>query len=190
MGKVRRLEGVVRFCGPVEDVTAIAMKLKLEPCPYCHLIGCLILHDWLKGYTEASAMRQRKGKRVFCSDRNRRRGCGRTFVVLLSGYIRRIRAGVRTIWNYLSNVAEGMDKRNAFRLASLHFSDSTIYRIWVRFKRRQSYLRSLLFRKAPSPTQSSSADPCVETIRHLQAAFPDVPNAVKAFQTHFQASFL
>lgn len=182
---------ITRFCRSMAELLALCLKLKLEPCPYCHLTGFLILHDWLYGYSESSLVKIRKGKRIFCSNRNLRKGCGRTFILLLAYFIRRIRIRTNPLWDFLSNCLRGKDKRNAFRLACPQgLSDSTLYRIWNRFKERQSFLRERLFRRMPQPPAVKTSDPVLETIRHLKAAFPKTRCPLRAFQLHFQVSCL
>ncbi|MCK5543067.1 MAG: hypothetical protein KAI40_10275, partial [Desulfobacterales bacterium] len=60
-------------------------NLKIYACPHCNCCGCLILHGFLYGYDDTDFVR--RGHRIFCSNRNLRSGCGRTFPMLKSRFI-------------------------------------------------------------------------------------------------------
>ncbi|QDU60273.1 hypothetical protein Pan216_11120 [Planctomycetes bacterium Pan216] len=45
-----------------EEFRRIHEKLKLTPCPHCHVVGTLILHGYLRGYDDHN--RRRKGVRA------------------------------------------------------------------------------------------------------------------------------
>jgi len=54
------------------------------------LNGTLIRHGFLCGFDESSPQRKTvRARRIFCSNRNARRGCGRTFSVWIADKIRR-----------------------------------------------------------------------------------------------------
>ena len=74
-----------------EEWTAIAERLKQTPCPHCKVVGTLIRHGCLYGFDESSPQRKTvRARRIFCSNRNARPGCGRTFSVWLADKIRRL----------------------------------------------------------------------------------------------------
>jgi hypothetical protein len=62
----------------------VLFGLKLTPCSHCRQTGALIGHGLLRGYAERSSDVVVRGRRIFCSNRDQRPGCGRTFSVLLS----------------------------------------------------------------------------------------------------------
>jgi hypothetical protein len=64
----------------------VLLGLKLAPCPHCRQTGALIGHGFLRGYAEqgSEVVVRSRGRRVFCSNREQRPGCGGTFSVLLS----------------------------------------------------------------------------------------------------------
>jgi hypothetical protein len=55
------------------------------------VVGTLIRHGCLCGYDSSSPRRKTvRARRIFCSNRQARRGCGRTFSVWLADKIRRL----------------------------------------------------------------------------------------------------
>jgi hypothetical protein len=162
-------------------------------CPNCKKAGCLILYGFLRGYEEASQEKFIRAHRVICNPRRikTRKGCGKSFAIYKAGVMKHVRVGTVTLWKFLSAVADGMSKIPAFRsVLPDSFHDRTIHRWWCRFAlKRQSAIRSLLSSiAAPPPVHSHN--PAIATIRHLQAAFPDTPCPIDAFQCRFQTSFL
>src|SRR5271167_4462743 len=70
---------------------AIVHQLEVTPCPHCHAVGFLIRHGALFGFDDSSPRRPTlRARRIFCSNRHKRRGCGRTFSVWLADKIRRL----------------------------------------------------------------------------------------------------
>src|SRR5205085_506945 len=74
-----------------KEWSTFAEQLKLMPCPHCKTVGNLIRHGCLRGYDESNSQRKTiRARRIFCSNRNARRGCGRTFSVWSADKIRRL----------------------------------------------------------------------------------------------------
>ena len=61
----------------------IVQMLKLTPCPHCKAVGTLIRHGALHGFGDGSRPTLR-ARRIFCSNRTQRPGCGRTISVWLA----------------------------------------------------------------------------------------------------------
>src|SRR5476649_1963438 len=77
------------FCRNAEEWSAIAERLKQTPCPHCKVVGALIRHGYLRGYDECNSKQKTvRARRIFCSNRHARHGCGRTFSVWLADKVR------------------------------------------------------------------------------------------------------
>ena len=64
-----------RYYRDEEEFEDIRNNLKVNPCPHCLQKECLILHGYLYGYTEdTSSNVVKRGHRIFCSNRNKRKG--------------------------------------------------------------------------------------------------------------------
>ncbi len=88
---------------PPQVACAAAMRRcrresKLLACPHCRRIGWLIGHGFLRGYASNGRDQRLRGRRFFCSNRNRRRGCGRTCSVLLSIFLFRRTVRALHLW--------------------------------------------------------------------------------------------
>jgi hypothetical protein len=170
---------------------ALAQQLKHMPCPHCHSVGSLIRHGHLYGYDQSHSNHKTvRGHRVFCSNRNSRSGCGRTFSVWRADTIRRLSLTADPLWRFLQCVIAGTIAAAIRAVADCRRSARTWQRLWQRFLLGQSTLRTALSTLCPPPLLPTSHRPAAHVIAHLQAAFPDANCAITAFQLALHAFFL
>ncbi len=175
---------------------AIAERLKQTPCPHCKAVGALIRHGFLRGYDDSSPQRKTlRARRIFCSNRNARRGCGRTFSVWIADKIRRLSLTTGGLWRFLQRVAAS-PILTAIRAVGCHLSDRTWLRIWKRFDQGQSKIRTALSGRCPPPElpprlpAEPAHRPAAQVLAHLQAAFPDAHCPIAAFQHALRTFFV
>jgi len=134
-----------------------------------------------------------RARRVFCSNRQARRGCGRTFSVWMANKIRRLGLTTGALWRFLKHAAAG-SIRAASRAVACHLSDRTLQRIWKRFDQGQSKIRTALCGRCPPPElpaePTQRAPPATQVLAHLQVAFPDADCPIAAFQHTLQTFFV
>lgn len=173
-----------------EEWNAIAERLKQTPCPHCKAVGMLIRHGYLRGYDEKSPQRKTiRARRILCSNRNRRLGCGRTFSIWLADKIRRLSLTTHALWRFLQSAATGSIAA-AIRAADCHLCDRTWQRIWKRFDLGQSKIRTALSAWRPPPEPPASHRPAAHVVAHLQAAFPDADCPIATFQHSMRTFFV
>ena len=96
------------FYRDAAEWNGIVERLKLTACPHCQRVGTLIRHGSLFGFDELSPRRKTiRARRVFCSNRNSRLGCGRTVSVWLAEKIRRLSLTTRGLWKFLQLAVTG-----------------------------------------------------------------------------------
>jgi hypothetical protein len=175
-----------------EQWNAIAERLKQTPCPHCNAHGTLIRHGFLYGFDETSPQRKiLRARRIFCSNRNARPGCGRTFSVWLAHKIRRLSLTAHALWNFLQRAVAGSIAA-AVRTANCHLSDRTWRRIWKRFDLGQSRIRTALSAHCPppDPPPESSRPAAAQVLAHLQTAFPNHNCPIAVFQHEMRTLFV
>lgn len=178
------------FCRSEEEWTTWAEQLKQMPCPHCKAIGTLIRHGFLYGFDETSPRRKSvRARRIFCSNRNQRPGCGRTFSVWLADKIRRLSVTASTLWIFLQRAIAGSIAA-AIRAADCRRAGRTWQRLWRRFGRAQSTIRTALLERCKPPNLSSSQRPVAQVLAHLRAAFPDADCPIAAYQHSTQTFFV
>jgi hypothetical protein len=172
------------FCRSEQEWSTLAERLKQMPCPHCKAVGTLIRHGFLRGYDERDSQRKTiRARRVFCSNRHRRRGCGRTFSVWNAHKIRRLSLTAHAVWRFLQRAVAGSIAAASRFVADCRRSDRTWQRIWKRFDLGQSKLRTALSACCPPPDQpAESRRPATQVLAHLQAAFPEADCPIADFQ--------
>ena len=183
------------FYRNADEWNAFAQRLKLIPCPHCKVVGMLIKHGSLYGYDEGnSGATTVRAQRVFCSNRNKRRGCGRTFSVWLAHKIRRLSLSTRTLHAFLRLAVAGTIV--AAIAAVGQRSARTWQRIWRRFNLAQSKIRTALSARCPPPElpatelpATPSRRPTAHVLAHLQAAFKGA-DPVASFQHTLRTFFV
>jgi len=189
------------FCRSEKEWSTIAEHLKQTPCPHCKTVGTLIRHGYLRGYDECNSPRKTvRARRIFCSNRNRRRGCGRTFSVWLADKIRRLSLTTRALWRFLKGAVAGSIAGSiaaAIRVvADCRRSDRTWQRIWKRFDLGQSKIRTALSAWGPPPELPARLPaqpwrrPATQVLAHLQAAFPNANCPIATFQHTMRTFFV
>jgi len=172
-----------------EDLIAIGERLKLTPCSHCQVVGALIWHGCLRGFDDSNPPRKTvRARRVFCSNRNARPGCGHTFSVWLADKIRRLSLTTAALWAFLQCAVAG-SIRAAIRAADGHLSERTWQRVWKRFDRGQSQVRTALAGRC-SPPELTADRPAAHVLAHLRAAFPDADCPITAFQQTLRTFFV
>ena len=103
-----------RFVTSERELELSELGIKLCACPHCRQSGTLIGHGFLRGYAERGSGLVVRGRRIFCSNRGKRPGCGRTFSVklgcVLSGFVVR----TLTLWCFVQAVLGGLTLRAAW----------------------------------------------------------------------------
>jgi hypothetical protein len=172
--------------------SAIAERLKQTPCPHCSRVGPLIRHGFLYGFDDSKPTgKTLRARRIFCSNRNARPGCGRTFSVWLADKIRRLSLTSTTLWQFLQRAAtDGI--LNAVRAVGGQRSDRTWQRVWTRFNLCQTKIRTALFGRCSPPDLPAQPPqrPAAQVLAHLQAAFPGSHCPITAFQHSLRVFFV
>jgi hypothetical protein len=179
-----------RYVADAAQLAAFAARAKLQACPHCLVVGTLIGHGSLRGYSDQETGRVVRGHRFFCSNRHRRAGCGRTFPVLFSEVLFGFVVRLGTVFRFVEAVAAGLSRWAAWgREVAAAMSLRTAYRLWRRLRAAQVTIRARLCRVCPPP-ESSSREPLVQLLSHLRRAFPASPSPFAAYQLSLQAGFL
>jgi hypothetical protein len=180
------------FCRGETEWTAIVERLKLTPCPHCRTVGTLIRHGVLTGFDDRSARRTIRARRIFCSNRHRRCGCGRTVSVWIGDKIRRLSLTTQTVWTFLQRIVAGSIAA-AIGATDSPRSERTFRRIWSRFQRAQSAIRTALLSRGPPPDRpaaSSRRPAAAQVLAHLQSTFPQADCPIAAFQQATRSFFV
>ncbi len=141
-----------------EEFDIFHADLKHLLCPHCRRRGCLILHGYLYGYGEDDDW-ARRGHRVFCSGRNRKTGCGRTFSLLKSWAIKHFMISARVLSVILDFLCRGLCPSKIHDRLQDRISRTGVYRVCQRFHQNHPLIRTLLARVKDPPRLPDTKDP-------------------------------
>ena len=127
------------------------------PCSHCGAHGTLIGHGLLRGYEERGSELAIRGRRLFCSNRGRKRGCGRTTSVLLAAFIERFSVTVAAIFRLFLGRCRGDSVAGAAG-ATWPLSVRSAYRLAARLERSSLDWRALLSARLPAPSSAHPFD--------------------------------
>jgi len=178
----RGKQSIKQFYATDDEFTHFHYHLKFLPCPHCRRIGFLILHGFLTGYGQVSLVE--RGRRIYCSNRKNRPGCGRTFSLLKGGCIKNFMVFGKWLAVFLEQLSRGLNIALAARKAGLAMSRTSIYRLFHTFRRNQSHIRTFLIQIKGPPPALQTNNPVIQTILHLKSIFTDC--IVTQFQHRFQ----
>lgn len=145
-------------------------------------------HGLLRGYAEHGSERVVRGRRLLCSRRFRRSGCGRTFAVLLATVLAGFTVRTGTISRFLEAVVGGLCRKAAWEQASSGLTLRTGYRLWARLLAMQSHIRTALCSLAPPPVLADPR-PVAQLLAHLRQVLGTTACLCASFQLVFQRSW-
>jgi hypothetical protein len=169
-----------------ETLLSHSLSLKQRRCPRCQCARSLNRHSFLYGNDPAIAdARMLRGQRVFCCNRGRRGGCGKTFSIFLADVLPRHSVTAAILWGLLCLLLAGRSLKAAVDSLHTPFALETFYHLVDRLRGRLDVLRPLLFTRG-QPPPCSNADPLSQTAAHLQAVLQDSACPLRDFQCAFQ----
>jgi hypothetical protein len=130
-----------------------------------------------------------RGQRVFCSNRGKRGGCGRTFSLLLADVLPRHTFTASRVWSWLVELLAGLSVKAAAEKLRLPFALESVYRLGRKLRQQLTHWRTRLCREQPPPA-SGWTDPLLQTVEHFQCVFAGEVCPPAAFQLRFQQSFV
>lgn len=171
-----------------KDLSSLHSRLKLAVCPFCGLVGALILHGYLRGYIQNFI--GKRGIRIICNNRKKSgKGCGMTFSYLFSFLLKRRNYTTKQLFTAVKKISSQVSIKKAFLSSGFTCTLTTIYRLWKRFNSMQSVIRTVLFtysKKSPPDIETPHA--IVQTFSHLELIFNTSSCPLESFQKHCNVS--
>lgn len=177
------------YCSTEQELQQYGYSLKSRQCPHCGQEGFLVCHGFLRGFSATGQGVVIRGRRFLCSNRFQRSGCGRTFSVLLSEFIRAFTVTTDILWQLLTGVEKGKSIAAAWAVCAPEFAAESGHRLWKRLHGCQYRLRTALNTERPPP-DCPTAVPMLQLAAHFTTVFPQSPCPFSQFQSTFQESIL
>ncbi len=160
-------EAPPRFVPDRRALDALSQRSVPFACPHCGAHGTLIGHGFLRGYAEQTSDVVIRGRRLFCSNRGLKKGCGRTWSVLLANVIARCTLTVGTLGAFVCGLARHQGSERAARACHWPFSMRSAYRLNVRLQRHVPRWKAWLNARVPAPT-SQARHPLGQVVEHFR----------------------
>lgn len=175
---------IVRDAGHLEKLLC---GIKERRCPHCGRVGTLNRHDAVHGKALlADGEEVLRGRRVWCSDRGKRGGCGLTCALLFEWVLPGRSLTAPLVWGVLERLAHGQSVVRAHAEAARAVSLEAIRAMLRRLRRAQTAIRARL---PGAPPPADAANPLIQTVAHLRAVFASALCPIAAFQVAFQCPF-
>ncbi len=171
-----------RFVENRSSLDGLLQRLSLFSCKHCGRSGTLIGHGFMWGYADDSSACEVRGRRLFCSSRGRKGGCGRTVSVLLAEMLVGFMLRASTLWEFFCNLAEGLSVERA-QPARWRLSVRSAYRTSQRLKSAAIVWRGWLC-AAQAPPTSVSPHPFAQLKAHCIAVLGSAPLAEFQLKTN------
>jgi hypothetical protein len=170
------------------------MQLAHAQCAHCKQTHQLVSHGFVRK-KRVGAEPEAVGKRVFCSNRNQRTGCGRTMQLYLASTVRYLHYAGDCVAAFLLALLAGMTIQHAYHQATGTAAPRHAYRWLNRLCAQLSIYRSLAHRPSLQDATAIVAAnrpmrlvSLISTIKTLLQQFEQPLCAT--YQTQWQRSFL
>ena len=132
-------------------------QLDLAQCAHCQRSRQLVSHGFIRK-KRVGAAPEAVGKRVFCSNRNQRTGCGRTMQLYLDATVRYLHHGGAAVVAFVLSLLAGMNIETAYTSIAGAGTARNAYRWLARLSAQLTCYRSLSHR-APLQQAGAAAPP-------------------------------
>ena len=191
-----------RFFTDIDALNQFSLSLRSYPdrfqCPHCQQSDPLLSHGFI--YKQHGIdQREPVGKRLFCSNRHHRRGCGRTTALYVQHTIPFLhyQGGVLSV--FIQLLFAGVSVRGAYRQATSAQSDRHAFRWMDKLLAQLSVFRSVLcglpgflldhHHDNAFDQQSARRRQLLPTLKQLQRLLPKSNLLCGAFQLQTQTRF-
>jgi hypothetical protein len=183
-----------RFYADFDTINAFTLSLDFHQneleCVHCSKHDQFVSHGIIVKQ-RSSTLTEKVGKRIFCSNRYGRTGCGRTFQLYVANEIPHFRYGAAHLFVFISSLLANMNIFDAYYQATGQTETRNAWRWLSRLMKQLSEYRSYLKFRTNShfhPIHSSS-----QYLKHLLPIFPQLfsanTNACIDYQLNQQRAF-
>ena len=182
------------YYSSLQAIDQQTMQLDHAQCNHCRQTHQLISHGFIRK-KRTGAEPEAVGKRVFCSNRNNRAGCGRTMQLYVDSTIRYLHHGCCCVEAFILSLMAGMTIGHAYHHATGADTPRNAYRWLHRLRMQASVYRSLMHRPLLQDADPFAAANRPARLGSLMLAFPSLLQRFgqplcAAYQVQLQRSFL
>ncbi|WP_162926426.1 hypothetical protein [Teredinibacter purpureus] len=184
-----------RFYPDFESIQAFTLSLDYHQneltCVHCSKSDQFVSHGII--YKQrSSVLADKVGKRLFCSNRYGRSGCGRTFQLYVASEVPAFRYGAAHLFIFITALVAKVGISEAYHQATGQLETRNAWRWLNRLMFKLSHYRSVLKYRKDDLLNSfrSSSHYCQHLLPTLTRLFTSTKNGCIHYQTDQQQSFL
>lgn len=172
-----------RFYPDIESLDAFTLSLaglgeKIQ-CNHCQQYGQMVSHGFIY-HQHASAEKVPVGKRLFCSNRHGRSGCGRTHQLYVAHRFPYLRYGAAQLLIFLTSLLIGSHLEDAYEAATGQVEPRNAWRWLKRLKLNLTDFRCFLYAhsrpmEAAVQLKNQRLSLLFSTLQPLLSLFPRCP---------------
>ena len=180
----------VRFVREAHALDGALRDAKQQQCPRCRRFSALIGHGFLVGYAEHTNDLVVRGRRLLCSNRGRRGGCGRTVSLRIASELAGFSARTWALSRLMLAAISGVSLRATWtQHVASPLSLRSGYRLHKRLLKAQAHLRTTLSTASPPP-DCDGVHPLSQVLSHLHQVLGSHECVLSRFQLRFQRHLL
>ncbi len=184
------MKRTIKFVRNDQGMEQALRSAKTISCVHCGRTGTLNRHDKLNGNDLRAADKQTmRGRRLWCSNRGKRGGCGRTMSIVYAHILPRCSFTSPILSKLLSALCKGSSVQAAWENENIPLHLQSLYHLLQRFRHRMGAIRSSLLNIC-DPPECQSTDTLIQTAAHLHCAFSSENCVVEAFQMQIQVPIM
>jgi hypothetical protein len=169
-------------------------QLACEPCMHCGQAHQLVSHGFIRKKQPGGQDPQPVGKRVFCSNRHRHTGCGRTTQLYLDSTLRHRHYAGNVVWIFVLLLLGGASITQAYTQATQAQTPRHAYRWLQRLHARIPLYRSVVHQPPLDPLAACAHPPQASRHSLLRSTFSALLARFKSplcrsFQSQLQRPF-
>ncbi len=177
-----------KFFDTLDNMRRFLSRIDQEKCPACQNANLLVLHSWVYKQT-SSQQRQIVGKRLWCSPRYQRGGCGASHRLYLQERVPGLHYLAAHLTIFVAAFIATGSVPKAYRQATGSSEPRNAYRWLARMRRQQGNYRTQLGKPAAAcRPQSLQHRVVLETLCQLKSCLGD--RVCEMFQQHCQKPFI
>ena len=158
----------------------LRLLLRSQPCLHCGSRDSLKAHGFLR-----TSNHMIRGIRLYCSNRDSNRGCGKTFSIHFENSIPNASLSTQQVNEIIINKHQPPDAQKTLTRSKI--AKSTRSRWLKKFNVSQSFIRPQLY-LVSDPDKMATGSICSLTCQHIRRAFPDSSCFMTTFQRVLQAN--
>jgi hypothetical protein len=136
------------FFKDIDSVDQFTMNLKTTPslqCPHCKRQGQLLSHGFV--YKKSHVSKKAVGKRIFCSNRNRKKGCGKTIRLYIAEQAHKLHYDTKHLLTFIIALVARLSIQKAYKVATGTEDSRNAYRwiakLWAKLTTYRKFLHRL-----------------------------------------------